>query len=136
MSRNERRGPDSLFFNQLFRSSSVVTDEDVAYFSEHPDQIEEVTAPVFIHRFFLWAGALMGVAFVGLSKILKYSSILSFLAESIREFVVDIVYECGVALLSAAVTAYILGVLLNQQQKNAAIWRTEIRRRIKAIGGG
>jgi hypothetical protein len=35
-----------------------------------------------------------------------------------------------VALIGAAVTAYILGILLNQQQDNAATWRSEIRRRI------
>ena len=34
------------------------------------------------------------------------------------------------ALIGAAVTAYILGILLNQQQDNAATWRSEIRRRI------
>ena len=38
--------------------------------------------------------------------------------------------EIGVALIGAAVTAYILGILLNQQQDNAAAWRSEIRRRI------
>ena len=40
------------------------------------------------------------------------------------------IFEVGVALIGAAVTAYILGILLNQQQDNAAAWRSEIRRRI------
>ena len=44
------------------------------------------------------------------------------------EFVIDIVFEIGVALIGAAVTAYLLGILLNRQQENAAAWRTEIRR--------
>jgi hypothetical protein len=35
-----------------------------------------------------------------------------------------------VALIGAAVTAYLLGILLNRQQENAAAWRSEIRRRI------
>jgi hypothetical protein len=36
-------------------------------------------------------------------------------------------------LIGAAVTAYILGILLNQQQENAAHWRAEIRRRIEVL---
>ena len=38
-----------------------------------------------------------------------------------------IIFEVGVALIGAAVTAYILGILLNQQQDKAATWRSEIR---------
>lgn len=51
------------------------------------------------------------------------------------EFVIDIIYETGIALIGAAVTAYMLGVLLNKQQENATKWREEIRRRIKESEG-
>ncbi|KCY48852.1 hypothetical protein J715_2258 [Acinetobacter baumannii 1571545] len=43
---------------------------------------------------------------------------------------IDIIYETGIALIGAAVTAYVLGVLLNKQQENATKWREEIRRKI------
>ncbi|EPH35797.1 hypothetical protein L293_0390 [Acinetobacter gyllenbergii CIP 110306 = MTCC 11365] len=101
------------------------------YYREYPDQIDEVTAPISIHKFFLWAGALLGIAIVAIAKFLKYSGTLSFLSEGIFEFVIDIIYESGIALIGAAVTAYMLGVVLNKQQDNAAKWREEIRRRIK-----
>jgi hypothetical protein len=52
------------------------------------------------------------------------------LSEALREFAVDVVFEIGVALIGAAVTAYILGILLNQQQENASLWRAEIRKKI------
>ena len=42
--------------------------------------------------------------------------------------------SAGVALIGAAVTAYILGVLLDNQQKNAAKWRAEIRTKIDQLG--
>jgi hypothetical protein len=61
--------------------------------------------------------------------VIKFSQI-AILSEGFIEFVVDIIFEIGVALIGAAVTAYILGILLNQQQDNAAVWRSEIRRRI------
>ncbi len=60
----------------------------------------------------------------------KFSGTLDFLSEGVLEFVIDIIYETGIALIGAAVTAYVLGVLLNKQQENATKWREEIRRKI------
>lgn len=132
MKTNEQQERDRIFIKLFLKSSpDHVTDEELDYFREHPDQIDEVTAPVNIHKLFLWAGTLLGVAFVGLSKILKFQPVLDNLSEGLREFGIDIVFEIGVALIGAAVTAYILGILLDQQQENAARWRAEIRRRLK-----
>ena len=122
---------DRMFFKLFLKSSPTeVTDEEVIYFRDHPEQIDEVTAPVNVHKLFLWGGALLGTLFVGLSKAIKFAQV-TFLSEGLLEFVVDIVFEIGVALIGAAVTAYILGILLNRQQENAAHWRSEIRRKIK-----
>jgi hypothetical protein len=62
--------------------------------------------------------------------MLKFHPVLENLPEGLREFGIDIVFEIGVALIGAAVTAYLLGILLNKQQDNAANWRAELRRRI------
>ena len=111
-------------------TAAAVSDEEVDYFRENPEEIDEFTAPVNVHKAFLWIGALLGTVCVAFSKMLKYTTFLDFLPASINEFLVDIVFEVGVALIGAAVTAYILGILLNQQQENAAKWRAEIWRRI------
>ncbi len=122
---------DALFLKLFFKTSPKdVTDEEVEYFREHPDEIDEITAPINIHKHFLWLGLLLGTVLVGISKALNYSVILAVLRQGAREFVVDIVSEVGVALIGAAITAYILGIVLNKQQENAAEWRVEIRRRI------
>jgi len=122
------------FRKLVFKSSpSQLTDDDIAYFRANPDLIDEVTAPVNIHKVFLWLGTVLGVLLVGLSKYLKYSPLLPEASEGLREFGVDIIFEIGVALIGAAVTAYILGILLNKQQDNAAEWRSEIRRRIDEV---
>jgi len=124
---------DRMFIKLFLRSASNrVTGEEVTYFREHPDQIDEVTAPVEVHKLFLWAGGILGALLVGVSKVIKFAQ-LTVLSEGVLEFVIDIVFEIGVALIGAAVTAYILGILLNQQQDNAATWRLEIRRRIGAL---
>ncbi|HBH29836.1 MAG: hypothetical protein N839_0012635 [Desulfofustis sp. PB-SRB1] len=127
---NDTKKRDQMFLKLYLKSHpGEVTDEEIDYFREHPDQIDEVTAPVNVHKLFLWWGALLGVALVALSKYLKFS-IVYVLSEALREFAVDVVFEIGVALIGAAVTAYILGILLNQQQENASLWRAEIRKKI------
>jgi len=131
MAKNISPYRDVLFLKLFFKTSPKdVTDEEVAYFREHPDEIDEITAPINIHKHFLWLGLLLGTVLVGISKALNYSVILAVLRQGAREFVVDIVSEVGVALIGAAITAYILGIVLNKQQENAAEWRVEIRRRI------
>ncbi|MGI9243577.1 MAG: hypothetical protein ACR2RV_22440 [Verrucomicrobiales bacterium] len=129
---NSSRQERDLTFLKLFLKAKPgqISDEEVRYFREHPDQIDEVSAPLKVHLIFLWAGGLLGTAFVAISKWLKFSSTLAFLSEGTAEFVIDIAFETGVALIGAAVTAYILGILLNKQQENAAKWKAEIRRRI------
>ena len=113
----------------LTTSPSELDEEELAYFREHPEQIVQVTATVKIHKLFLWAGALLGAFFVAVSKLLVHSEVL-IQHLVVREFLIDIVFECGVALIGAAVTAYILGIMLDKQQENAAFWRSEIRRRL------
>jgi len=124
-------------FLKLFLKAKAgnISEAEVRYFRDHPDQIDEVSTPVNIHLLFLWTGGLLGAAVVAVSKWLKFSQVLDFLSEGSGEFVIDIVFEIGVALIGAAVTAYVLGILLNQQQENATKWRVEIRRRIDELEG-
>ncbi|EHU1604055.1 hypothetical protein ACIN5162_2025 [Acinetobacter baumannii OIFC0162] len=135
MKKNTKLDQDKLFIKLLFKSTSEVTDEEIEYYRKYPDQIDQVTAPLNIHKIFLWAGALLGVIVVAIAKFLKFSGSLDFLSEGVLEFVIDIIYETGIALIGAAVTAYMLGVLLNKQQENATKWREEIRRRVKESEG-
>ncbi|CAA0160317.1 TPA: hypothetical protein PVK60_003497 [Acinetobacter baumannii] len=135
MKKNTKLDQDKLFIKLLFKSTSEVTDEEIEYYRKYPDQIDQVTAPLNIHKIFLWAGALLGVVVVAVAKFLKFSGSLDFLSEGVLEFVIDIIYETGIALIGAAVTAYMLGVLLNKQQENATKWREEIRRRVKESEG-
>ena len=121
---------DRVFLKLFLRTTpSELDEEELAYFREHPDQIDEVTAPVNIHKLFLWVGALLGAFCVAISKLMLHSEVL-IQHLVLREYLIDIVFESGVALIGAAVTAYILGIMLDKQQENAAHWRSEIRRRL------
>jgi hypothetical protein len=131
MKNNDSRQRDRMFFKLFLKSSpDQVTDAEITYFRDHPELIDEITAPVNVHKLFLWVGALLGTLFVAVSKAIKFAR-HTFLSGGLLEFTVDIIFEVGVALIGAAVTAYILGILLNQQQDNAANWRAEIRRKIE-----
>ena len=122
---------DRVFLKFLFGTDSIkVTDDEVKYFREHPSEIDEFSAPVNVHKFFLLIGTLLGIFFVALSKVMKFSSLLVFLSDAYSEFIIDVVFEIGVALIGAAVTAYLLGILLNKQQSDVKKWRTELRKRI------
>ena len=130
MDKEQIKQRDRIFIKLYLKSSpDELSEEELTYFRDHPDMIDEVTAPVNVHKLFLWVGALLGTLLLALSKWIKYTE-HPILAESVIEFGVDIVFEIGVALIGAAVTAYILGILLNRQQENAAHWRSEIRRKI------
>ncbi|MDC4635126.1 hypothetical protein OHV71_18250 [Acinetobacter baumannii] len=131
MKKNSKLDQDTLFIKLLFKSSAKVTEDEIEYYRKYPDQIDQVTAPINIHKIFLWTGALLGIVIVAIAKFLKFSGSLDFLSQGILEFVIDIIYESGIALIGAAVTAYMLGVLLNKQQENAVKWREEIRKRIE-----
>ncbi|MEX0573060.1 hypothetical protein ABYH20_017720, partial [Acinetobacter baumannii] len=73
MKKNTKLDQDKLFIKLLFKSTSEVTDEEIEYYRKYPDQIDQVTAPLNIHKIFLWAGALLGVIVVAIAKFLKFS---------------------------------------------------------------
>jgi len=124
---------DKIFLKMLLKKRPEVTPEEVAYFRKHPDEIDEITAPVDVHKLFLILVSLLGISLVAFSKILNFSDVLHFTHGYFEEFLVDIIFEIGVALIGAGVTAFLLGILLNQQQENAERWKMEIRGRIREL---
>ncbi|MEL7104659.1 MAG: hypothetical protein AAGM21_01975 [Pseudomonadota bacterium] len=103
------------------------TKDEIAYFAEHPDEIDEISEPMRLHRAFLWFAVISGGLIVGLAKVLGTVEDPVFFSGVWREFMVDIVFEAGVALMGAGVTAYFMGVLLNNQQAKTKRWRKQLR---------
>jgi hypothetical protein len=56
---------------------------------------------------------------------------LDFFGPGLIDVFIDNVFELGVALLGAAATACLPGILLNRQQENAIKWRIEITKLIE-----
>ena len=124
---------DWLVLRMMTSEQIEVDDETLAYFREHPDEVDEVTAPARIHRYFLVLGLTFGLAMVAASKVLGATPLENWIGPGIEDFLVDVIFESGVALIGAALTAYFMGVLLNMQQDRAKLWRKEIRRRLRAV---
>lgn len=131
--RRSRKGSgarDNVFLKLFMADQTDVTQEEVDYFKQRPDEIDEITAPLNIHLFFLGVGIVLGIGLVALSKFLKYMAVFQFAGDFVQDLLVDVVFEIGVALVGAGVTSYLLGVLLNLQQENAAVWKQNIRNAI------
>ena len=122
---------DKIFLNMFVKNKKKLTQHEIEYFRMHPSEIDEITAPINVHKVFLTFGIAVGVILVGISKIIKTTNIFDFMQGTFEEFVIDIIFEIGVALIGAGVTAYLLGILMNTQQQNAKKWRKEIRRKIR-----
>ena len=61
MTMSQSQDRDEVFLKLFLKTSpEAVTEEELNYFAEHPDEIDEITAPVNIHKLFLWAGTLLG----------------------------------------------------------------------------
>ena len=58
MTQRKSHERERIVLKQFLKSSpDEVTDEELEYIRDHPDQIDEVTAPVNLHKLFLWGGA-------------------------------------------------------------------------------
>ena len=121
---------DRFALKLLLTDNTELNDQEVQYFKEHPEEIDEITAPVNVHKFFLWFGSLLGIGLVIFSKLIEIQTMVFSRSIHFKEVLVSIVFEIGVALIGGGVTAYLLGILLNNQQKKAVQWRQQIRDRI------
>jgi len=63
----EKKTREKFFLKMFVGDKRGVTEEEVEYFKNHPDEIDEITAPLNVHKMFLLFGALLGVMFVGFS---------------------------------------------------------------------
>ena len=91
----------------LFTEKTELNEQEVQYFKQHPEEIDEITAPVNAHKFFLWFGPLPGIGLVILSKLIEVQTLILSRSIHLRKVLVSIVF----------VTAYLLVILMNNQQK-------------------
>ena len=94
--------------------------EEIAYFSAHPHEIDDISEPMRLHRLFLAWAIVIGSLIVDLSKYMAKVIAPDLFTGAWKDFIVDIIFEAGV-------TAYFMGVLLNSQKAKTKRWRQNLR---------
>lgn len=113
-----------------------VSEDEVAYFRAHPEEIDDFSAPIAIHRVFLLTGIGAGATVATLARVVEAAGLLDVLPALVARIAIDLAFGVGVALIGASITAYFLGTLMNQQQRNAHRWRAELHARIAEQAAG
>lgn len=94
----DKVGRDFFFLKHLLKNEAEVTDEEVRYIRKHPAEIDDVTAPIYVHRAFLAIGFPLGAILVFVSKLIQHVNGLPVSSGLFREFAIDINIQIGVAL--------------------------------------
>lgn len=124
-----------MFSNRLagwFKTAdiSMITDEEIDYYRQHPDKIEEITKEGRVHRAVLPIGFILGFILVFSSKIIgfytPFGDELFF-----NEVIVDMVFELGVAIWGGVMTTALLEVIENRERVANQKYKAEILRRIQ-----
>lgn len=66
---------DRVALKLLLTDKTELDQNEIDYFRQHPDEIDEITAPVNVHKFFLWIGSLLGIGLVIISKLIEVQSV-------------------------------------------------------------
>ncbi len=112
---------------------SLITAEEVDYYRQNPEKIEEITKQGRSHRSILPVGFMIGFTLVFASKIIGFFD--PFGSELfLNEIVVDMTFELGVAVWGGVMTTFILEVIENREAAAIQRYKNEILRRIQLSG--
>lgn len=106
-----------------------ISDEEVEFFRQNPEQLEIMTNPIDAKKRYLSIAALIGLVLVLISIFYQYYPI--FNEDTImHEFIVQVTFEGGVSLWGVSLTVYLLEVLLEKQNRVNRNYRKRVLKRI------
>ncbi len=114
---------DAIFY-KLMEGNRDIAEEEVAYFRQHPEELDLILDKEVLHKRFLAV-----VFFIAVLIILGSRVAAVFLGPMVGEFInhvlFDVISEFGIAIMGGVVTAYTLEVLRkNQFRRNVEYRRT------------
>jgi hypothetical protein len=107
-----------------------ITDAEVEFFKKHPHELEILTDTGVIKRVYLVIAFAIGFILVCLSIILQSNRIYD-LDGLFNGLFVNLLFECGVALWGAAITVYLLEIVMERQEILNDRYKRIIQDRIK-----
>ena len=126
--RVERRVIEKLIKTNIRKKELIITDKEVEFFKENPIELDRITSSASAKKIFLMLAVLLGTVLVALSIIIQeqMKPILSGL-------ITNLMFECGVALFGAAVTVYMLEIMLHRQDLINRQYRRSVLKRIAEL---
>ena len=128
--KRESRIQRKLIMKNLRKREIVITDEEVEFFRNNPEELELMTDTLTAKKLYLTLAATVGFVLVAFSIYFRYNPIIG--DESLfHGFFMDLLFEGGVALWGAAITVYLLEIVLDNQADINDAYKRSILNRIK-----
>ena len=113
----------------IWTGANKVTPEVIAYYREHPDQLDLIVDKEHFHKKFLYFFFVLGLILTIGSRILG----VVFKDEYLHSLLFDVMSELGIAIFGGAVTAYFIEFLKNKQFQQNIEYREKIRQAIEEL---
>ncbi len=105
--------------------------EELRYFRDYPEELQRLTRAESAKGIYLRIALVVGVVLVLIYFMLKVYHQPHF--PVLYGAATDLLFEGGVALWGAAVTVYMLEILMDRQEVINAFYRQEIQRQIETL---
>ena len=133
LDKTERNIQRKLIRKNLRDKEIVITEEEVEFFKENPEELEDMTSTLTAKKLYLTLATLLGLFLVAFSILFRFYPLIN--DGMIHSFIIDLAFEGGVALWGAAITVYLLEIVLEKQHEINSSYRREVLKRIKEKSG-
>jgi len=118
------------FIKSKHKYEFSISDEDIRFFMENPELLDDLTDKKKIYYKFLLIAFFTGLALVIISKVIAYYPVFD---EFVNELITDLVFEAGVAMWGGVATSFIIEVMQKKQYSENLALKKEILRRISLL---
>ena len=123
----ERKVLEKLVVTNIKHKKLDISEEELAYFKEYPYELDRITSTVATKKLFIGLAGVIGTILVGLSVVLRSYN----LGELLNGFGIDLLFEGGIALWGAAITVYMLEILMHRQELINRQYRRIVQKKIE-----
>lgn len=120
---------EKIINNALWGEKTVITDELVAHYRNHPEELDLIIDKEYFYGRFIKFFFFLGIVLTVSSRVLKFVFADTW-AAFINEVVLDIFSELGIAIFGGAITTFLLEKLNQKQYEQNIVLRKEILDRI------
>ena len=129
LKKKERRLQKKLILSNLRTKEIAITEEELEFFTAYPDELEKMTSTLTAKKTYLVLATGLGFILVALSIVIRYNRI--FDDGILHGFGTDLLFEGGVALWGAAITVYLLEIVLDNQTDINEAYRQAVLDRLE-----